>query len=298
MSRRKVTMPSTPNFVESNFQLVRVVGSGQSVFTGKDYTQDFGGSYWTFAGSLPPLNRSQASEWQSFLLECGAGQNVFEFADPDALTNQGSFNEAQLKTEKRINQTSVTLSAARSTSRITSSTAIFGSLVNGDYVHITGFLNNENNGTFKITNKASTTIIEVSAYLTDESNKAGCQVRQNVQGSGALSLEASSNSGAGTIKKGDYLGIRASDITNTNLVKDPVQYVMVTEDATETNNGGSAKNHYSVKISPELRSDLADANIIQFTNPKGLFRIATPVAEWSADNVSLYGIQLTCFEVI
>ncbi len=299
MSRRKVTMPSSPNFVSSNFQLIKVVGSGASIFTGKDYTQDFGGSYWSFSGALPPMNRTQAREWQSFLLECNGPQNVFEFADPDALVNQGTFSgSSDLKTEKRINSASVTLSATRSNSRITCTSAIFGSLVNGDFVTITGFTNNENNGTFKITNKVSTTVIEISAYLTDESSVASCSVLQNTQGSTALSLRASGNSASGTIKKGDYLAIRSSEISNANVVLDPIQYVMVTEDATETDNGGSDKNHYSVKINPALRVSLADARDVKFINPKGLFRLGSPVVEWNADHVSRYGISITAIEVV
>lgn len=300
MSRRKVTMPSTPNFVSSNFQMIKTIGAGASIFTGKDFTQDFGGSYWSFSGALPPMNRTQAKEWQSFLLECNGSQNVFEFADPDALINQGTYDGTNpLKTEKRINSSGVTLTATRSNSRITSGTAIFNNLVNNDFVTISGFTKNANNGTFKITNKVSNTVIVVDAYLTDETGATnGQNVLQNTQGSTALSLRADGNSGNGTIKKGDYLGIRASDISNSNIVLDPIQYVMVTEDATETDNGNSDKNHYSVKINPALRSDLADAHNVQFINPKGLFRLAGPMVEWNADHVSRYGISISCIEVV
>ena len=299
MARRKVTMPSTPNFIESNFQLIRYVGTGQSIYTGKDYTQDFGGALWTFSGSLPPMNRTQARNWQSFLLDCEGPTNVFEFADPDALTNQGTYDgSADLLTEKRVDAASVTLSAARSTSRITCTTNIFTNAVNGDYVHVAGFTKNANNGTFKITNKVSASVIEVSAYLTDESSVSSCSVRQNVQGANALSLRAAENTGNGTILKGDYLGIRASDITNSNIVNDPVQYVMVTENATETDNSNSDKNHFSVKIMPPLRQDLADANNIKFINPKGLFRLGSPMVEWNADHVSRYGVSFSAIEVV
>ena len=299
MARRKITMPNSPNFVSSNFQLIRVVGSGASIYTGKDYTQDFGGAYWSFSGALPPMTRTQARNWQSFLLDCEGPKNVFEFADPDALTNQGTFDgSSDVLTEKRVDAGSVTLSATRSTSRITCTTSIFTNAVNGDYIHIAGFTNNDNNGTFKITNKVSATVVEVSAYLTDESSVSSCSVKQNVQGANALSLRASGNAGNGTILKGDYLGIRASDISNANLVLDPVQYVMVTENATETDNGNSDKNHFSVKVMPPLRQDLADSNAVKFISPKGLFRLATPVVEWDADNVSRYGVSITAIEVV
>lgn len=299
MARRKITMPTSPNFVNSDFQMVRVVGTGASIFTGKDYTQDFGGSYWTFSGSLPPMNRTQASNWQSFLMNCEGPKNVFELADPDALTNRGTFDgTSDLLTEKRVDAGSVTLSAARSTSRITCTSSIFTNAVVGDFIHIGGFTNNTNNGTFKITTKVSATVVAVEAYLTDESSVSSCSVRQNVQGANALSLRANGNSGNGTILKGDYLGIRASDVSNANIVDDPVQYVMVTEDATETDNGNSDKNHFSLKVMPPLRKDLADSNQVKFISPKGLFRLASPVVEWNADHVSRYGVSFSAIEVV
>ena len=73
---------------------------------------------------------------------------------------------------------------------------------------------------------------------------------------------------------------------------------MVTENATETDNGNSDKNHFSVKVMPPLRQDLADSNAVKFISPKGLFRLATPVVEWDADNVSRYGVSITAIEVV
>ena len=64
-----ITMPTTPNFITSNFALVRTVGTTVSPFTGKTKTQEFDGVYWTAEVSLPPMRRDVALNWQSFLLD-------------------------------------------------------------------------------------------------------------------------------------------------------------------------------------------------------------------------------------
>ena len=82
-----IPMPSSPNFVKSNFSLVRTVGTTVSPFTGKAKTQEFDGVYWIAEVSLPPMRRADAVNWQTFLLELNGPTNHFKFTDPDALTN-------------------------------------------------------------------------------------------------------------------------------------------------------------------------------------------------------------------
>ena len=106
---RLITMPSTPNFTSSEFTLYRAIGQTASPFTGKQKTQEFDAVFWQASVTLPPLNRSQAVEWQSFLLQLRGTTNQFLFTDPDALTNQGTFNTTHLLGDKRINNTSVAL---------------------------------------------------------------------------------------------------------------------------------------------------------------------------------------------
>ena len=43
---RVITMPTSPNFVSSNFSLVRAVGFTESPFTGAYKTQEFESVYW------------------------------------------------------------------------------------------------------------------------------------------------------------------------------------------------------------------------------------------------------------
>lgn len=287
-----ISMPASPNFVRSNWSLVRTVGTTVSPFTGKTKTQEFDGVYWTAEVSLPPMRRSQAVEWQSFLLELNGTVNHFKFADPDALTNTGTYSTAFLTSNQRTSTSSVTLSFSSST--ITAGASTFSGAQVGDFIVVTGATNEDNNGTHKITTVTSATVVVTSSTFTTESNTASCKVRTNVKGATGLSLLASTNAASGTIKKGDYLQIQSA----ANTTGTPTQLVMVTEDATATSAGGSAKDFYGIAIQPKLRSDLATGHYAVFTNPKGTFRLISNEVSWSADRISNYGISFSCIEVI
>ena len=286
---RIIPMPTTPNFVRSNFSLYRAIGQTASPFTGKQLTQEYDAVYWTADVTLPAMNRTQAKEWQSFLLQLKGTTNHFKFADPDALTNTGTFNTTHLLGDKRVNNTNVALQVTNGNTFIAGAST-FGSAVVNDFIHVTGMANEENNGTHKITTKTSATVVVVDSVLTNVSSTSGCKVQQNVKGATGLSLDTTS-SFTGTIKKGDYLGITAGTATTAN----PVQLVMVVEDATLTD---ASPDRYSVQIEPKLRSDLADNKFVIFQNPKGLFRLQANTVDWDADRASLYGISFSCIEVV
>ena len=282
-------MPTTPNFTRSSFRLFRAIGQTASPFTGKQLSQEFDAVFWEAEVSLPPLNRTQAAEWQSFLMQLKGSVNHFKFADPDALTNQGTFNTTHLLGDKRINNTSVSLTVTN-TNTFTAGASTFSNAVAGDFIHVTGMANEENNGTHKITTVTSATVVVVDSVLTNVSSTSGCKVQQNVKGATALSLDTT-GSFTGTIKKGDYLGITAGTSTTAN----PVQLVQVVEDATKTD---ASPDKYSVQIEPKLRSDLADNKFVIFDSPKGLFRLVDNTVSWDGDHRSLYGISFACVEVV
>ena len=286
---RIITMPTTPNFTRSSFRLFRAIGQTASPFTGKQLSQEFDAVFWEAEVTLPPLNRTQASEWQSFLMQLKGSVNHFKFADPDALTNQGTFNTTHLLGDKRINNTSVALTVTN-TNTFTAGASTFSNAVAGDFIYVTGMANEENNGTHKITTVTSATVVVVDSVLTNVSSTSGCKVQQNVKGATALSLDTT-GSFTGTIKKGDYLGITAGTSTTAN----PVQLVQVVEDATKTD---GSPNRYSVQIEPKLRSDLADNKFVIFDSPKGLFRLVDNTVSWDGDHRSLYGISFACIEVV
>ena len=160
-------MPTSPNFVRSNWTLIRTVGTTTSPFTGKTKTQEFDGVYWTAEVSLPSMRRSQAVEWQSFLLELNGTVNHFKFADPDALTNTGTYSTAFLTSNHRTSTNSVTLSFSGST--ITAGASTFGSAKVGDFIVVTGATNEDNNGTHKIATITSNTVIVTTSTFTTDS---------------------------------------------------------------------------------------------------------------------------------
>ena len=297
-----ISMPTTPNFVSSNFTLIRTVGTTTSPFTGKTKTQEYDGVYWMAEVVLPPMRRSQAVEWQSFLSELNGPANHFKFSDPDALTKRGTYSGAQFRTENRVAQTSATVSFTASTNTVAtaSNTTPFTNALVGDFIVITGATNEENNGTHKIVTKtnAYTITVDPVAYdsLVDESNVSGCTIKCNVKGATGLCVKSTGNSGSGTIIKCDYLAVGGSSVDASGY--SPSQYLITTQNATETNNGGSSLNQYGIKTEPKLRSTLASNTVIYCTPAKGKFRLMSKEISWTADKISNFGISFTCVEVI
>ncbi len=293
---KTITIPTTPGFTDSSFSLYRAIAVSASPFSGKQRVQEYDAVFWQGRVSLPPMNREQASSWQSFFLNIEGNKNYFLFGDPDAKSPQGTYNSTGFKAETRVNSgsqvTSVTLSFSGST--LTAGSAIFDGLVVGDFVTVSGATNEDNNGTHKILTKTSDTVVVVDSDFVTESSTASCKVRQNVKGSTALSFEAITNGATGTVKAGDYLAIYDTSSTTTGK---PVQLVMATEDATVSVNSG--KDHYSVKIQPKLRQS-ADDHFIGFSSSynKSQFRLANNTVEWDAGASSLYGFTFEFTEVV
>ena len=293
-----ISVPSSPWFVSSSFTLNRAVGVTASPFTGKQRTQEYDMVLWTGEVTLPPMNRAQAANWQSFLLECVGSVNTFNFINPDAKTPTRTYSANTLSAEIRVNSgvnvESATLSFTASSGTLQSTTDIFDGCIAGDFITVSGANNVENNGTHKIATFTSNSIVILDSSLADESSTAGCKVRQNIKGSEALSLQASGTAITGTIKKGDYLAIY-----NSSAATSPrVQLVMATGDATVTVNAGN--DHYSFPIQPKLRAPITDNTLIGFANGYNTsqFRLQDNNINWSANQVSLYGITFAFTEVI
>ena len=121
-------------------------------------------------------------------------------------------------------------------------------------------------------------------------------MRQNVKGSKAVSLRASGNSIAGTVKAGDYLAVYAAASTSgkDDYIK---QLVMVTGDAVITS---GTRDLYSIPIQPKLRQSLTDDHVLGFSSSvnRGLFRLDSNNADWSANQNSIYNIVFSFIEVM
>ena len=284
-------MPTSPNFVRSTFRLNNTVAISASPFSGKTKTQEFDRVFWEADVQTPPMKRATFSEWQAWITRLKGGVNHFKFADPDALTNTGTYSTATLKTASRVTEASVTLSFSSNT--ITANTSAFSSNVVGDIIHVSGADNTVNNGTHKISSiHVNNTNVNVDTDLVTESNTSNCVLDDNVKGAEGLNMTADTNSASGTIKQGDYLAVLSS---TSDVDSNPVQYLLVTEDATTTDTNPIK---YAVRTQPKLRTSPTNGTRVRFTSPKGRFRLNDNSVEWSANNNGLYTLSFSCHEVI
>lgn len=91
-------------------------------------------------------------------------------------------------------------------------------------------------------------------------------------------------SASGTIKAGDYFQIGAgSDAHIHAVVQD------------ETLDGAGAG---SIDIEPPLRTTYADNTSLDFTLPKGVWRLSSNDIGWNIDTASMYGFTIPCIEAI
>lgn len=285
---RLITMPSSPSFTRSEFELYRAIGQSVSPFSGKQRTQEYDAVYWLSTLSLPPMKREQAREWQSFLMQLKGSTNVFQMGDPDATTAQGTYNGSNFTASRVIDTGGSNVSITVSGANLTRSGA-FTNAYTGCMIHITGATNDGNNGTHRVASKTNNnTVVLDTTYspeLADETFNG--KIRQNIKGATGLHL-ARTGSGSGTIKKGDYLGVLSSNSATAN----PKQLVMAVEDAEVSG------TNYSVRTEPKLRNDLTTGYFVTYSAPKGLFRLQSNNVSWDANHVSTYGISFSVVEVV
>jgi hypothetical protein len=85
-----LTMPTTPNFVTSQWEIIKTVAVTQSPFTYATNVHEYDGAVWSTVVTLPPLSREQAVEWQAFFMQLHGRKGTFLLGDPDAKTIRGS----------------------------------------------------------------------------------------------------------------------------------------------------------------------------------------------------------------
>jgi hypothetical protein len=85
-------MPTTPNFIQSNFGLQRFVSVGASPYTGYQQAHEWPFANWQATLTLPPMNRTQAREWQAFFMKLHGRKGSFLLGDPDAKNPTGNID--------------------------------------------------------------------------------------------------------------------------------------------------------------------------------------------------------------
>jgi hypothetical protein len=84
-----ITMPTSPSFTTSDWGIRRTVATSESPFTGATQVQKYSKAQWYATLSLPPMKRSDASQWQAFFMQLEGRANTFLLGDPDAKTVTG-----------------------------------------------------------------------------------------------------------------------------------------------------------------------------------------------------------------
>tara|TARA_R110000764_G_scaffold101799_1_gene187131 strand:- start:3110 stop:3715 length:606 start_codon:yes stop_codon:yes gene_type:complete len=84
-----IAMPTSPAFTTSDWGIRRTVAVSESPFTGQTQVQKYAKAQWYATLSLPPMKRSDASQWQSFFMQLEGRANTFLLGDPDAKTVLG-----------------------------------------------------------------------------------------------------------------------------------------------------------------------------------------------------------------
>jgi len=121
-----LTMPTTPGFTTSEWNIVKTVSMTQSPYTYAQQVAEFEGSLWTTVVSLPPMTRSQAGVWQAFFMQLHGMKGTFLIGDPDGKTLLGSLtNTIQVNGDHSVGAFDISIDGADAT------TVIFKA---GDYV--------------------------------------------------------------------------------------------------------------------------------------------------------------------
>jgi len=124
-----LTVPSSPYYQKSTWALQRKTAISVSPFSGAQQVYEYDYALWSATLTLPPMKRSDAANWQAFILKLHGRKGTFLLGDPDARTPRGTISGA------------VTLGANASVGDFTISISTSqNSLVNafraGDYIQL------------------------------------------------------------------------------------------------------------------------------------------------------------------
>jgi hypothetical protein len=84
-----LALPTTTGIAKIRLSANSVVGISMSPFTAKQQVYKYTGQYWEAEISLPPMKRSDAEYWISFLLKLNGSYGTFLLGDPNGATARG-----------------------------------------------------------------------------------------------------------------------------------------------------------------------------------------------------------------
>ena len=106
-----ITMPTSPAFIDCDWGISRTVGLSESPFTGESQVHSYPRAKWEATLTLPPMKRSQASQWQAFFMQCEGRANTFLLGDPDAkeIVSENVPSSISISSDAAIGATEVSL---------------------------------------------------------------------------------------------------------------------------------------------------------------------------------------------
>jgi len=85
-----LTLPTATGIKTQNFSLTRVVAVTTSPFTFQSQVHQHQGEFWRTVISLPPMLKTNAHVWLSFLLQLRGRRGTFKIGDQDCKTIKGT----------------------------------------------------------------------------------------------------------------------------------------------------------------------------------------------------------------
>ena len=89
-----LTIPSSPYYSKSTWSLQRKTAISLSPFSGAQQVFQYDYALWSATLTLPPMKRSDAANWQAFILKLHGRVGTFLIGDPDARTPRGTISGA------------------------------------------------------------------------------------------------------------------------------------------------------------------------------------------------------------
>ena len=87
-----LSVPTSPYYSKSSWALQRKTAISVSPFSGAQQVFEYDYALWTVSLTLPPMKRSDAANWQSFILKLHGRKGTFLLGDPDARTPTGTIS--------------------------------------------------------------------------------------------------------------------------------------------------------------------------------------------------------------
>ena len=87
-----LTLPTAPAFQTAKWGLNRRVGVSESPFTGSQQVYEYSYALWNATLKLPPMRRTQAANWEAFLMKLHGEKGTFLLGNPDSSTARGGIS--------------------------------------------------------------------------------------------------------------------------------------------------------------------------------------------------------------